>query len=252
MTVIVVLLIISIATTIANMLIIYKLNLLPGQEFFEYNPNTKELHLNRETYIKSIQLEQNTIEDVRHIVGNSELTSGQSSFKIDENGIKIDAPFGFEVRSPSTGKRLYPFDITNITNQLLETVETLSIPNGIRDVFAIRPPKDGDLSITGKNINIRGNKGVHLTSKQIDFSSSSIFLSSINGTIQISGKKGLYLNMESFKNKIVTRNNVTNGKAQNILCICAKNGRIFKMPIKDSNATRCDDARFPQSENPCT
>ncbi|KPM10974.1 sarcoglycan-like protein [Sarcoptes scabiei] len=242
------LLIVSISTTITLLIIIYRLRLIPGFEYFTITDDG-DIVFHRDTYIDRIQLQQNQIDDVESITGNVALESGSSSLRINRDGIELRSRSGLEVRCPKTGKILFPFDISSIP---LDSIKTLSVPNGIGDVKMIRSPIDKDLVISStKKLNFRGNKGIHLEGKKIRLEANKIYLSSKNSNIILDGKKGVYLNMERFKNKIITEKQPFDAsKLQYKLCVCGKNGRLFKMAVKDQSSS-CSDARFPESDNPC-
>lgn len=203
----------------------------------------------KDAYIENVLLKQNKISGLSSITGNIALQTGLSSLKLNSDGIRIVSPGGFEVRNPKTGQLLYPFDFSSTP---LNTIKTLSVPNGIRDVKMIRSPVDEDLNISAnQRIKIRGNDGVKVGGRHIDIDASSIFLASINSSIVLDAHEGIYLNIEALRNRISAHNqSETNIKFQYKLCICGRNGRLFRIPIKDQS-TSCADVRFPQSENPC-
>nr|XP_027197378.1 beta-sarcoglycan-like [Dermatophagoides pteronyssinus] len=252
-TIIIALLIISIATTITLLAIIYRLRLIPGFEYFTIIDDNVILH--KDTYIDRILLSNNRISGLSSITGNICLESGQSSLRINNDGIRLRSKKGLEIRSSSNGQLLFPFDLSSLP---LNSIKTLSVPNGIRDVKMIRSPLNEDLNIISKGkIRIRGNEGVNVEGKQIKLDAKNIFLSSLNASIIMDGHKGIYLDMNSFKSRIVHRRQESSSTSENEkmdlqykLCICGRNGQLFRMAIKDSSSS-CADARFPQSDNPC-
>ena len=252
-TIIIALLIISIATTITLLAIIYRLRLIPGFEYFTIIDDNVILH--KDTYIDRILLSNNRISGLSSMTGNICLESGQSSLRINNDGIRLRSKKGLEIRSSSNGQLLFPFDLSSLP---LNSIKTLSVPNGIRDVKMIRSPLNEDLNIISKGkIRIRGNEGVNVEGKQIKLDAKNIFLSSLNASIIMDGHKGIYLDMNSFKSRIVHRRQESSSTSENEkmdlqykLCICGRNGQLFRMAIKDSSSS-CADARFPQSDNPC-
>ena len=257
-----VLLIVSLATTLTNVVIIYKLRLIPGFQYFDVTKDRVIFH--KDAYIDKILLAKNKISGLSTVTGNIELRSGNSSLRLDHNGIEVSATYGFEVRCPHTGEQLFPFDFSSVP---LTTVRTLSVPSGISEVKLIRSPVNEDLNIFAKErIRIRGNKGVTIEGKHINVQAASIFLASINSSITMDAPGGVYLNMHLLRNKMIGSEGGSGGQTgadggqsiskptsrlpQFLLCVCAKNGRLFRMAVKDHTSS-CADARFPQSENPC-
>lgn len=172
---------------------------------------------------------------------------GSSLLSIDDDGIQIKSDRGFYVRSKETGKQIFPIDFNRLT---MPSISSLSLPGGAKDVNKIRSPTNQDLKIhsSGK-IKIRGNEGIEMEGKRIEFDASSIFLSSINQSIIFDAADGVYINMKTFKS---ISNGVNDGtsKLENKLCVCASNGRIFQIELRHHNHG-CADVRFPESANPC-
>ena len=255
-TLIVLLLIVSLVTIITNVVIIYKLRLIPGFSFFDFAEDRVVFH--KDAYIDRIQLAKNKISGLSTITGNIEVKAGDereaSWLRLNQDGIQISSQRGFEVRCPKTGQRLFPFDFGSVP---LHTIKTLTVPSGVRDVKMIRSPIDEDLDISARErIRIRGNGGVSIEGKHIKLEADSIFMASINSSIIFDGHKGVYLDMKMLNSKKSGNDSLSSSQTtatktpQFKLCICAKNGRLFRIPVKDQTSS-CADARFPQSENPC-
>lgn len=240
------------------MVIIYKLRLIPGFSYFHFSEDLVIFH--KDAYIDKIQLAKNKISRLSTITGNIEVKSGTgrdaSNLRLNQNGIQISAQRGLEVRCPKSGKRLFPFNFSSLP---LQTIKTLSVPSGVRDVEMIRSPVNEDLNVSAKDrIRIRANRGVDIEGKQINLEADSIFLASLNSSITIEGEQGVFIDMKTFKNQIAFLETSTHQNAspsdqrlpQFKLCVCGRNGRLFRIPVKDQTSS-CADARFPQSENPC-
>ena len=117
-TIIIALLIISIATTITLLAIIYRLRLIPGFEYFTIIDDNVILH--KDTYIDRILLSNNRISGLSSITGNICLESGQSSLRINNDGIRLRTKKGLEIRSSSNGQLLFPFDLSSASSGLSE------------------------------------------------------------------------------------------------------------------------------------
>lgn len=278
-------LIISIATTLTLTTIIYKLRLIPGFAFVDFAADGNVV-FHKDAYIDRLQLARGRVSRLSTITGNVELRVGpegdqdqdhynDASLRLDESGIRVAARRGFEVRCPATGRRLFPPDLASVP---LTTIKRLSVPGGVRDVKLIRSPVDEDLLVRAKErIRIRGNRGVAFEGKHINMRAGSIFLASLNGSITLDGREGVFLDMKSFAGRIAAPSSSSSSNSSSSLsasgvsgnpsadssgssslkvpqfqlCVCAKNGRLFRVPVKDQTSS-CADARFPQSENPCT
>lgn len=262
-------LIISMATTLTLSTIIYKLRLIPGFAFMDFASDGSVV-FHKDAYIDRVQMGKGgRLSRLSTITGNVEVRAGEeSTLRLDETGVRISARKGFQVACPSTGQRLFPVDFSSALP--LQTIKRLSVPAGVRDVKLIRSPVDEDLLVRAKDrIRIRGNRGVAFESKTIRMRAGSIFLASLNGSISLDGQEGVFLDMKAFAGRIQAPSSSSSSAdsssssssgnpsvdsslkvAQFQLCVCAKNGRLFRVPVKDASSS-CADARFPQSENPC-
>ena len=97
---------------------------------------------------------------------------------------------------------------------------------------------------------IRGNEGIDLESKRIEMEASSLFLSSINSSIILDAKEGIYLNMKTLGKIVDNKESFGDQRLQNKLCVCGKTGRIFQIQLNHPSHG-CADVRFPESINPC-
>jgi len=242
---VVLILVISILTTITNLTIIYKLRLFPDMEFMTFINENVLFH--GDVDLDKVLLSKSQINGVSTISGDLILESGTSAININDNGIQITSDNGFEVRTKDTGKLIFPIDFGSLS---IPSIPSLSLPGGAKDVNKIRSPTEQDLGIYSREkIKIRGNEGIDLESKKIDINGSSIFLSSINSSIILDAKEGVYINMKTFKG-IVDENSNNDKQLQHKLCVCGKTGRIFQIQLRHQSHG-CADVRFPESVNPC-
>lgn len=183
------------------------------------------------------------------ISGELVFESGTSALNINDNGIQITSDNGFEVRTKDNNKLIFPLDFGSLS---IPSIPSLALPGGAKEVNKIRSPTDQDLNIESmQKIRIRGNEGIDLESKRIEMKSMSLFLSSINSSIILEAKEGIYINMKTF-NAIVEHNKESTAeeRLQHKLCVCGKTGRIFQIRLSHPSHG-CADVRFPESANPC-
>lgn len=125
------------------------------------------------------------------------------------------------------------------------------MPGGAKNVHKIRSPIDQDLTISAKErIRIKGNEGIKLDGKEIHFTSNGMFLTSVNGSVVLEGKRGVSFNLNPLDNYPRKEDEERTTALHYKLCICAKSGRVFKLHMKNAHNT-CADVRFPESINPC-
>ncbi|XP_054166122.1 beta-sarcoglycan-like [Oppia nitens] len=200
--------------------------------------------------LDKILLFKNQINGVSTISGDIILESGTSALNINDNGIHMTSDNGFEVRTKDSDKLIFPIDFSSFS---IPTIPSLALPGGAKDVNKIRSPSDQDLNIRSQQkIKIRGNEGIDLESKRISFNGSSIFMSSIKGSIILDSKQGIHINTKIFENIIHPNKDQQSGdkQLQYKLCVCGKTGRIFQIQLRHPSHG-CADIRFPESANPC-
>lgn len=208
---------------------------------------------NHEANLNRVHLYKNVMAGVSKIKGDISLEAGSESYlHLNSEGLEIGSPEGFKVYSQKTDKLLFPPDFSKLP---LPSISSISIEGGIRNVHKIRSPTDSDLTISSaRSISISGNEGVQIDSKSINLASSSISLSSINGSIVFEGEQGITINPTRM---IISPGSIDEGEETNSmslqykLCVCGKTGRLFRIKIKSPDHT-CADVRFPESSNPCS
>jgi len=243
---VVLILVISILTTITNLIIIYKLKLFPDMELMTFINENVLFH--GDVDLDKVLLSKSQINGISTISGDLILESGTSAININDNGIQIQSDNGFEVRTRDSDKLIFPIDFGSLS---IPSLPSLSLPGGAKDVNKIRSPTDKDLNIESHHkIKIRGNEGIDLESKRIEVNASSIFLSSIKGIIVLDSKEGIHINMKTFNGIVDNNNDGPEKKLQNKLCVCGKTGRIFQIQLRHASHG-CADVRFPESANPC-
>ncbi|CAG2113075.1 unnamed protein product [Medioppia subpectinata] len=191
---VILILVISILTTITNLIIIYKLKLFPDMELMTFINENVLFH--GEVDLDRVLLSKSQINGISTISGDLILESGSSAININDNGIQITSDNGFEVRARDSNKLIFPIDFRSLS---IPSLPSLSLPGGAKNVNKIRSPTDQDLNIQSHHkIKIRGNEGIDIESKRIEMNASSIFLSSINGVIIMDSKEGIHINMKTF------------------------------------------------------
>ncbi|CAL8094211.1 unnamed protein product [Orchesella dallaii] len=109
---------------------------------------------------------------------------------------------------------------------------------------------------------LRGSEGTHIEGKQFIWKADQdIVLKSVNGSILMQGKEGIYLNVHDLplvRESGVTRQSytyTTHGKKepQYQLCICMPDGKLFRIEIPVNNMNRPAHQRVGchHAKNPC-
>ena len=243
-------LIISFITSMASLVFIMKLNLIPGLEPIKYNDNLTTIQ-NDFLVLNQIYLNENKISVKEDINGNLSFETPNAYLKLNSDQIEFYAKDELAFKSIASKNKLFPPDFSKIDSI---PISHLAIPNGLQMVNKIRSPTDQDLRIEASNsLVLKGNNGLKLDSKQISLKSSQISINSLNSTINFDTTNGeIYLQFEN-NLRIQSNNKKIDLQEQSVyykLCICG-NGLLFKLMIKDET-TKCNDVRFPVSSDPCS
>lgn len=115
----------------------------------------------------------------------------------------------------------------------------------------IRSPRKSELKIDGKQLNLKGAEGTQIDSKEIVWSADQdIYLKSINGSIVLSSKEGVFIDIKRIPvARIDTNNYVT---SQFKVCVCMPEGKLFRIPVlKLSEKVYCHHINTSPPHNPC-
>lgn len=122
----------------------------------------------------------------------------------------------------------------------------------------IASPIDQNLTIRSDTVaNLHGTEGTHMDSKEMIWSADQdIYLKSINGSIILSGKEGVFIDV---KNIPIAKSHDENGipyldaKGQFKVCVCMPQGKLFRLPITSGQVNRvsCSHINITPKYNPC-
>lgn len=243
----VVLLMLSILTTIGNLTIVYKLKLLTSNRLIEFTSSDDAI-FNGKVDLSHIYLSKNEVQNLSKLTGNISFRVGPTLLTVNQDEVVIKARDGLKVNSPSTGKPLFPPDFSRVP---IPAVSSLSVPGGLKNVHKIRSPTNQDLTIRSLGqLSITGSEGTRVDSKSLTMEGSTINLSSANGSIILDGERGIFIEPSKLPISAESDQGSNNYNLQSKLCICSKNGRIFKLRLLHPDQG-CSDVRFPESSNPC-
>lgn len=244
-------LIISFITAIVSVLMAMKLNQIPYMQPIQIGENLTQI---KDEFVatKQIIMKENKIAVQDSVIGNLDLETPLTYLKLNSDRIELYAKDELSIKSKQ-GK-LFPPDFNKIK---FIPVSQLTVSNGLQNVHKVRSPTDQNLEIkVNSRLTLKGNNGLNLDGKQINLKSDQISISSLNSTINFDSTNGeIYFQFDndrqSNNGKKSDPQDLDPDNYQHKLCVCANNGLIFKLMVKD-NLTKCSDVRFPVSTNPCT
>lgn len=115
----------------------------------------------------------------------------------------------------------------------------------------IRSPIDINLRVDGELINLKGAEGTQIDSKEIVWSADQdIYLKSINGSIVLSSKEGIFIDLNRIPvARLSTKNYIT---SQFKVCVCMPEGKLFRIPVlRPSEKAYCHHINTTPQLNPC-
>lgn len=229
-----------------------KLNQIPYMEPIQIGENLTQIK-GEFVATKQIIMKENKISLQDSLIGNLNLETPAAHLKLNSDRIELYAKDDLSIKSKK--EKLFPPDFNKIK---FVPVSQLTVSNGLQNVHKIRSPTDQNLEIkVNQLLTLKGNNGLNLDGKQIDLKSDQIAINSLNSTINFDSSNGeIYF---QFDNNRQANNGGKKSDPQELdpdnyqhkLCVCANNGLVFKLMIKDQ-LTKCSDVRFPVSTNPCT
>lgn len=150
----------------------------------------------------------------------------------------------FEVKN-SNGKSIFRTHkpawhiLTHIQNIQTEMVQTNKIVS----------PVDDKLILEAKNITLKGTEGTSVEGKEILWSADqNIYLNSVNGSIMLSGKEGVYLDIKRIPIALPKHTDVT---GQYKVCICMPQGKLFRIPVPKNAKERIFCHHINSLHDPC-
>lgn len=242
-------LIISFITAIISVLMAMKLNQIPYMQPIQIGENLTQI---KDEFVatKQIIMKENKIAVQDSVIGNLQLETPLTYLKLNSERIELYAKDELSIKSKK--EKLFPPDFNKIK---FIPVSQLTVSSGLQNVHKVRSPTDQNLEIKVNNLlTLKGNNGLNLDGKQIQLKSDQIWISSLNSTINLDSTNGeVYFQFDNENNngKTADAQDLEPDNYQHKLCVCANNGLIFKLMVKD-NLTKCSDVRFPVSTNPCT
>ncbi|XP_028138075.1 beta-sarcoglycan [Diabrotica virgifera virgifera] len=151
------------------------------------------------------------------------------------------------------------FDINNTHKESIFTVnepvyENLRRVNNFRSKHIrtnkISSPIDESLTVDGESITVKGAEGTNINGKTITWSADQdIHLKSINGSIVLLGKEGVFVDLNKIPVARLNNNYIT---SQFKICVCMPLGKIFRIPVANPNErVHCDHVSMEPQYNPC-
>lgn len=167
----------------------------------------------------------------------------QNTFKIEKNGTHIRGVKNFIVGN-SFSTESPSFKLTKRSRNIEARVTSTN---------HITSEKNEDLSLKSDLFTkLSGSEGTLIDGKEILLTADQqVLLKSINGSVVLSGKKGVSINVA--KIPIVHTRSVSTLTTQYKVCVCMPEGRLFRVPVsrEPNSHAACHNIDYSSSLNPC-
>jgi beta-sarcoglycan len=121
----------------------------------------------------------------------------------------------------------------------------------------IAAPIDQNLTIRSDSvINLHGTEGTRMEGKEMLWSADQdIYLKSVNGSIVLSGKEGVFIDMKSIPIAMSHDDKgfqYNDAQGQFKVCVCMPQGKLFRLPVPSGQAkVSCSHVNLSPIYNPC-
>lgn len=205
-----------------------------GDESMEISGDEAGVHINVKSY------------------GHIHETHPYSKLNVLPNGTTLSQVESFEVKDSRTGTIYFTTDFPNFG--LPSGVETIDVK--IAETHRITSPVNESLTIQSEGlVSLHGAEGVRMESKDIVWSADvDVFLKSVNGSIVLDAKDGLFIDVENIPVAPMFLSNPMTSHEQYKVCVCMPQGKLFKVPVRPGTGSRmvnCARVTRSPDNDPC-
>ncbi|CAG4981495.1 unnamed protein product [Colias eurytheme] len=253
--------ILAIGNLILTFIILAVLRLGQGLESMEFLPEHNAIKFFGETNLDHVYKKDGLIEsfqDVPMVISSengsvlfnlqTRLSRSDTRLTVNNSGVFIRGVNSFDLIEPATGETVFStnsaeMSITEPLNNLVaKQVSTKRISS----------PVDEDLLLRSEaSAHLQGAEGTHMESKLLHWSADQdIYLKSINGSIVLSGKEGVFIDVR-YLPIAVPLNKGDRAIGQFKVCVCMPQGKLFRVAVPSGQKVTCSHVNMTGDLNPC-
>lgn len=255
--------ILAIGNLILTFIILGVLRLGQGMESLEIVPDSSLLKFYKNTDLDQLYKRDGKLEGFSdipmEITGNmapikldlvDKNSRPKNKLRIDRNGTLTRYIRQFQIIDPITGEKIFSTDNPRLTinktisNLHTRIVNTNRVTSSTSDSLHLR---------AGARAHLRGNEGTNMGSREIVWSADQdIYLKTDNGSIVLSGKEGIYIDVK--KIPIASGIPLSKSIGQYKLCVCMPRGKLFRVPVYNEHGrprVSCSDVDLSSRQNFC-
>ncbi|CAK1587467.1 unnamed protein product [Parnassius mnemosyne] len=254
--------VLAIGNLILTFTILAVLRLGHGMESMEFLPEHNAIKFFGETDLDHMYKRDGLIEGFRDtpmsitsengsVIFNLQTRLSRSDAKlvVNTSGVFVKGVNSMELRDPDTGEVVFS---TNAPE--------MNLPDGVNNLVAkqistkrISSPIDEDLVIRSETtVHLRGAEGTHMDTKELFWSADQdIYLKSVNGSVVLSGKEGVYVDVRYLPIAMPLNNSENFGTGQFKVCVCMPQGKLFRIAVPTGQKVTCSHVNMTGELNPC-
>lgn len=167
--------------------------------------------------------------NVLHMTHNSTIFQNVNTFEVkNNNGKNI-----FRTNKPTWHILRH---IQNLETEMVQTNKIVS-------------PVEENLILEARNITLKGTEGTAVEGKEILCTADqNIYLNSVNGSIILSAKEGVHLDIKRIPIAVPKHTDIT---GQYKVCICMPQGKLFRVPVSKNPKERTYCHHINSLHDPC-
>nr|CAD7573412.1 unnamed protein product [Timema californicum] len=263
-TLVMLLFVLSLGNLLLTFIILGVLRLGQGMESLELVPEESLVVFYGNTDLDTIYKRDGKLEGFDECPVELTGDSGSVFINVIDSGGKVDPKISvglnstfiagiksFEVRDPTTGHPIFSTGFPNFG--LPRGVEHLDVK--MVQTHRITSPVSSGLDIQAdKYAFLRGNEGTHVDGREIVWSADQdIFLKSVNGSVILSGREGVSLDVKNIPVAQVNPSGGISRAAQFKVCVCMPGGKLFRVPVPVEKRIQasCNHVEISSKVNPC-
>lgn len=175
----------------------------------------------------------------------------ENKLTVNTSGVFVRGVNALELIDPDSGEVVFS-----------TAAADMNIPDGVNNLHAkqisvkrITSPVDEDLTLRSEtSAHLRGAEGTHMESKELFWSADQdIYLKSINGSIVLSGKEGVFIDVRylPIAATVNRTDKYSQGTGQFKVCVCMPQGKLFRIAVPTGQKVTCSHINMTGDLNPC-
>lgn len=177
------------------------------------------------------------------------LSRSETKLVVNTSGVFIRGVNSLELKDPETGEQV--FSTANPEMHVTDALKNLNAKQV--STKRVSSPVDEDLTFRSEtSAYLRGSEGTRMESKELFWSADQdIYLKSINGSVVLSGKEGVYIDVRYLPIALPLNKDKSYGTGHFKVCVCMPQGKLFRIAVPNGQKVTCSHVNMTGDFNPC-